>query len=178
MKKVTQTFTKGINKRFDRSQSAPDRFDTLQNARIFKRGDTLDVSRIQGYEKFPILERVAALAGLARPSQYNTDDFQKGYLEEFVDGVWVFDTPSNIGNLRDVMVAGEVFLVAKKVPNEFSLEFTEQVTTGDRLRRPRIAPVLQFVDGVEIGADNLNNNIFNRLSFVEGVDIRDTPLCE
>lgn len=53
MKFTKQQFLKGINRRFSRKDSiSPEFFWTLQNARIYSRGDTGKVVRIKGYEKF------------------------------------------------------------------------------------------------------------------------------
>src|SRR5690625_7744515 len=46
-----QGFIKGLDRRFDQEfREGAERFQTLQNARLFKRGETGYVSRIKGYE--------------------------------------------------------------------------------------------------------------------------------
>jgi hypothetical protein len=181
MKKVTQTFTKGINQRIDRSGSSPDRFQTLQNARIFKRGDSLDVARIEGYERWPLVDSEQHLASTARPADFDTDDFQRGFFLSFTEGVRTFDA-DYIPQDLELPFAPELVFIEDllRIAKRSTLQLTDGVQVGDRLpRRPRIQPLLNFVDGLEISSvgDNLSFNAFVRLSFTDGVEVRDTPIC-
>jgi hypothetical protein len=178
MKKVQQVFTKGVNRRINRQQSAPDRLHTLQNARITKRGDTLAVSRIEGFEEWPIAPE-EVLAIIAKPASFNTIDYQTDTRLRFVDEIEnivdFYNFEGNVEN-KSAVVTGENFVVRKIT----LLNFTEGVTTGDRLpRNPKVLSLLQFTDGLQTSdlQDNINFTNFIQLNFVEEVVTKDTPLC-
>jgi hypothetical protein len=182
MKKVTQTFSKGVNRRIARDQSTPERLHTLQNARLFKRGETLYVGRIDGYRSWPD-EEIESLAVFAGPASFDTTTFQRGYRIEFVDEIGIDeDQPiypiDRFAQPLDSVRFGEEFNQFKNKNPLF--QFTEGVSVGDRLpRTPRVAPILRFTDGVAVdNNDVFTYNSFLRLSFVDGVTLKDTPLCD
>lgn len=175
MKKVTQTFTKGVNRRIPRDQSASDRLHTLQNARIYKRGESLHVSRIEGYRDWPLLENTDSIAATTVLGQWETDNAQRGYRLEFSDGVGINDVVFDRlrGEFADAMFTEEQFKVFVRP----KLIFIEGVQVGVLIQRaPRKQPRLIFVEGVNID-DNETNNTFGSLSFTDGIEVRDTPLC-
>lgn len=49
-KKVNQKFDSGVNRRTSRRRGKPNEFHTLQNARLQERGNTFEVSRIDGFQ--------------------------------------------------------------------------------------------------------------------------------
>jgi hypothetical protein len=193
MKKVQQVFAKGINKRVAKDQSSPERLHVLKNARIFKRGDTLYVSRIEGYQHWADLTPIEPLDLDFKEGAFNTTDFKNLYKLRFTEEV-TLNEETNLGSDRTEFVAtGELFSV-RVIP---ILKFVEglsvtdttpqagELTTDELIGLPqfkalfnaKIQPKLEFVEGINLN-DNTEIPSTFTLSFVEGVDIVDSPLCQ
>jgi hypothetical protein len=171
MKKVQQVFTKGINRRIPKEQSAPDRLHTLQNARIYQKGQTLYVTRIQGSGDWPIIEDTNPLAVIAFPASFDTTGYQRGIRLRINQFLIVDDlTPKVFG--ENVLMGEEFWFNTRPTV----LRFGESVDTQDT-NVGRMRPVLRFIESQEIDDNQTNRNLI-KLSFTEGVSTSDTPIKE
>jgi hypothetical protein len=169
MKKVQQVFAKGINRRIPKDQSAPDRLHTLQNARIYQKGDTLHVTRIKGTGDWPIHENTDPIAVLAFPASFDTTGYQRGFRYRLSHFALVDESfPKTFG---EDIIMGEDFWFSVRT---LKFNFVEPVRVNEK-ETVRAREVQRFVDSTQVG-ENLNNTNFVRFSFVEGVATSDTPL--
>lgn len=194
MKKVQQVFAKGINKRVAKDQSSPERLHALKNARIFKRGDTLYVSRIEGYQHWADLTSVDSLDLDFKDGEFDTSDFKRLYKLRFTEELTLKEE-NNLafdGEAKEFISTGELFSL-NVIP---ILSFVEGLTVTDTppqavglsaeelqgllqfkaFFNAKLQPKLEFVEGINLN-DNTEIPSTFTLSFVEGVDIVDSPLC-
>lgn len=171
MRKTDQFFVKGINQRFTKERSVPERLAEMQNARLFVRNESGFVSRIEGFENllndddYSDIKAMVVVGG-----KHKTKSYKRGYLLEFTEVIRLLEN-GFLDGFNSVEV-DDLFSLNKISTSE--LNIINEIIIIDSFRK-RIIPFKNFIDEISLD-DRIRTNNFFKLSFEEGVDIRDVPL--
>ncbi len=178
-RETIQQFLKGIDSRIPPERVGPDRPIKLQNARLFKRGETGFITRIKGFVRLlrPFVadyEKSHDMTPVA--GNVDTSEYLKGYRVSFVETLTVGDGIVGIDKEHQQLVDAVEFhdyIITSVHPLDFS--FVETLTLAETRFRNRIVPVLSFTDGL-VFSEVVTRSNYVDLSFTDTMQLIDNPM--
>ena len=178
-RETIQQFLKGIDSRIPSERVGPDRPIKLQNARLFKRGETGFITRIKGFVRM-----LRPFASDYQQSQdmmpvtgkTDTSAYLKGYRVSFVETLSIGDDVDGMDMIHPQVVDQIGFNEQFSSYSEKLIHiFVDKVTFNETMFRTRKVPVLKFVETITF-SEVITRGNFVDLSFVDTFQVIDNPM--
>lgn len=177
-RETIQRFLKGIDRRVPPERTSPERPITLQNARLFKRGQTGFITRIKGFvrQHTPVprsYDRSNNLINVV--GEHDTRDYMKGYFLEMEDRFRVEDDRVDTDVVPQII---SYIDLSEDFFTRFSfkpVKVADNLGFSETLFKLRTIPKKTFLEGFTF-QERFTRNDFYSLSFTDSLQYHDRPL--